>query len=119
MKNWLLLCVFTLGTAAVFAQQNGNKKLEKRGDFISATVYYENGSIHQKGFYNEAGLPQGTWTSYNMEGNKTVVAQYDNGIKVGTWFFYNEDVLKEVTYTDNKVSQIVTWKDSEKYLVSY
>ena len=116
MKKFLFTSVLLFSAMIIFAQNT--KDLIKSGDFVKATMYYENGVKSQEGFYNKEGKLQGTWTSYNEQGNKTAVAQYNNGEKVGTWYFYEGEVLREVIYTNNKIAKVTTWKDSESQIVS-
>ena len=118
MKKIMLLLVFVFVSTLVDAQDTYKKELSKQGDLTAVAIYDDNGVLTQEGFYNEEGTLQGTWTSYDVEGNKTAVAHYDNNKKVGTWYFYANDELKEVTYTDNKIAKVVTWKDNEQQIVS-
>lgn len=85
---------------------------------IEATLYHENGEIAQKGFYTEDNKLQGEWISYDVKGNQTAVAQYDNGSKVGTWTFYQGNTQKEVTYTDSRISKVNTWERTDTKVVS-
>ena len=110
--------VFVFATTALVAQNNYKKELSKQGNLTAVAIYDDNGFLTQEGFYNENGTLQGTWTSYDIDGNKTAVAHYNNGKKVGTWLFYVGDELNEVTYTDSKIAKVVTWKNQEQQLVS-
>lgn len=118
MKKIVLLLVFVFSTSLIVAQETTKKDLVKKGNLIATTIYHSNNVVAQQGFYNKLGKLQGTWISYDTNGNKTAVAQYDNGEKVGTWYFYNGDVLREVKYTENKIAQVTTWKESETQVVS-
>ncbi|MCR9183472.1 MAG: nicotinic acid mononucleotide adenyltransferase [Flavobacteriaceae bacterium] len=116
-KLILMIVVLVLGTQ-VYAQETQKRELVKNGDLIEATIFHDNGLISQEGQYNLDGTLQGTWISYDVNGNKTAVAKYNNGEKVGTWLFYEGDVLKEVKYSNSKVAQVTTWKEGETQIVS-
>jgi antitoxin component YwqK of YwqJK toxin-antitoxin module len=118
MKKIVLMVVVMVLSTQVYAQADSQRELVKKGDVIEAKIFHENGVISQEGQYTLDGKLQGTWISYDLNGNKTAVAKYDKGEKVGTWFFYKGDVLKEVKYTDSKVAQVTTWKEGETQIVS-
>jgi len=118
MKKILILLVALICAAGLFAQETQKRELVKKGDVIEAKIFHNNGIVSQEGQYNLDGTLQGTWISYDVNGNKTAVAKYNNGEKVGTWFFYEGDVLKEVRYTNSKVAQVTTWKEGETQIVS-
>ncbi|MAZ73554.1 MAG: nicotinic acid mononucleotide adenyltransferase [Flavobacteriaceae bacterium] len=86
---------------------------------IEATLYHENGAIAQTGFYTQENKLQGEWVSYDANGKKTAVAQYNNGNKVGTWKFYQGDTMKEVTYANSKIAKVNTWEAKDTRVVSY
>ena len=85
---------------------------------LKPTLYHENGAVAQTGFYTEDNKLQGEWISYDVKGNKTAVAQYDNGNKVGTWIFYQGNNKKEVTYTDSRISKVNTWEKTGTQVVT-
>ena len=87
MKKIVLLLVFVFSTSLFVAQETTKKELVKKGDLVAATLYHSNNAIAQEGFYNKLGKLQGTWTSYDADGNKTAIAQYDNGKKSGYLVF--------------------------------
>lgn len=99
-----------LAVAVTFAQEI-KPKFEKQGNQTEATFYHDNGEISQKGMFNKANKLQGTWTSYDNQGNKVTVGNYDNGVKVGKWFFWNANSLKEVDYSNNAVASINEWQN--------
>ncbi|MBT8181324.1 MAG: nicotinic acid mononucleotide adenyltransferase [Eudoraea sp.] len=123
MKRIIALLVIVIAANTTFAQEC--KKTCKKDAYvladglIEATLYHENGTIAQTGFYNEDNKLQGEWTSYDPNGNKTAVAQYDNGRKVGTWKFYQGETMKEVTYSDSGIAEVKTWSIKESRVVSY
>jgi antitoxin component YwqK of YwqJK toxin-antitoxin module len=118
MKNFVLMLVFVVLGTHVIAQDTANREIVKKGDVYEVTIFHEDGTISQMGQYNSEGIVHGVWTSFDLNGNKTAVAQYHNGEKTGTWYFYEGDVLKEVKYTQNRVAQVTTWKEGETKVVS-
>lgn len=125
MKNFLSLLVVCLVANVAVAQcsktcsKDAKDKYVLVDGLIEATLYHENGTISQKGFYTKENKLQGEWISYDAQGNKTAVAQYDNGNKVGTWKFYQGETLKEVTYTNSKIAKVSTWEAKDTRVVSY
>src|SRR5690606_24452584 len=103
MRKLVLVLVFVFASNMVIAQEANRKELVKKGNLVEAVVYHENDIVAQQGFYNLEGKLQGTWTSYDTNGNKTAVAQYRNGKKTGTWYFYTGDELQEVSYQNNQI----------------
>lgn len=118
MKTIFILLVALLCTAALFAQEKGKNSYVKEGNLIKATLFHDNGEISQKGYYTEDGKLHGTWISYDANGSKTAVAQYENGSKTGKWFFWNGDMLREVDYSDSKITNVSTWKIAGERVVS-
>lgn len=113
----LLLIALILTAGFTFAQENTKPKFEKQGDRTEATFYHDNGEIEQQGFFNANNKLEGVWTSFDRNGNKTVVGNYKNGVKVGKWFFWNDKSLKEVDYTNNAVASVSEWKSESKIAV--
>lgn len=126
MKRLILLLVIVFASNVAVAQdcKTTCKKTCKKNSYelsdglIKATLYHDNGEIAQTGYYTKENKLQGEWISYDMSGNKTAVAQYDNGKKVGTWLFYQGSIMKEVTYADSRISEVKTWKYEDSRLVS-
>src|SRR5690554_2833102 len=117
MKKWVLIIAAGIFFTAAYGQEQQERELVLEGQLISAILYHDNGEISQKGFYNLDGKPHGKWTAYNVLGDLTSVAEYNEGQKTGIWYIYNEDFLKEITYSDNKIVQVVTWKENERWAV--
>ncbi|MEX2350174.1 MAG: nicotinic acid mononucleotide adenyltransferase [Flavobacteriaceae bacterium] len=117
-KLILILAVAAIGLQG-FAQETTKKQLVKNGDLIEAKMFHENGIVSQEGQYTLDGKLQGTWISYDVNGNKTAVAKYNKGEKVGTWYFYEGDVLHEVNYNNSKIAKVTTWKDSEQVVSNF
>jgi len=109
-KNMFILfaCLFSMVS---LAQKERVLKLNKETNLIEVTYYHDNGVVSQTGAYTLDGKLQGEWLSYDTEGNKTVLANYDNGKKVGKWFYWTKETVKEVDYSKNVIANL---KESEK-----
>jgi len=109
-KNMFILfaCLFSMVS---LAQKERVLKLNKETNLIEVTYYHDNGVVSQTGAYTLDGKLQGEWLSYDTEGNKTVLANYDNGKKVGKWFYWTKETVKEVDYSKNAIANL---KESEK-----
>ena len=83
---------------------------EKSGDEVKVTYFYNNGSVKQQGFFKNKKLT-GTWTSFDVNGNKTAIAHYKAGKKVGKWFLWQGDLLREINYENNVVASVQNWKE--------
>lgn len=116
MKKIVMFLVFLVSVVS-FAQEQTITKFEKVGNEIEVTYYHENGVVMQHGFFNENGKLQGTWTSYNLEGDKLAIGNYDNGQKVGKWFFWSDDTLKEVDFIESKIANVNEWKSSSNLAI--
>lgn len=117
MKNIISLIAFFLMVSLASAQNEKKNIFYLDGDVIEATLYHDNGMVAQTGFYTPDNKLTGEWVSYDINGNKTAVAQYNNGEKVGTWYFFTNNNIKEVSYMDARVAKIVTWKSSDTQVV--
>ena len=124
MKNILSLLVVCLVANVAVAQcsKTCNKDVKDKfvlvDGLIEATLYHDNGAVAQKGFYTKENKLQGEWISYDTQGNKTAVAQYNNGTKVGTWKFYQGETMKEVTYANSTIAKVSTWESKDTRLVT-
>lgn len=123
MKKLLLLLALVLFANIGFAQSckktcDMKNSYVQNGDLIEATLYHDNGKVAQTGFYTLENKLEGEWISYDAKGNKTAVAYYDSGQKVGKWVFYNGDEMKEVVYSNSKIAEVKTWKNTETRVVS-
>ena len=103
----LMIMGMMLVSGAIFSQ--AAPKLEAYGQLVKATYYYEDGKVRQEGFFKEGKL-EGQWVSYDADGNKIAMAEYSNGQKTGKWVFINNEMLSEVNYADNKITNIKNWK---------
>ncbi|MDT0648576.1 toxin-antitoxin system YwqK family antitoxin [Autumnicola edwardsiae] len=114
IKQMMLIGALAI-SGAVMAQEK-EPVFEKQGELIKGTFYYEDGNIRQEGTYKDGKL-HGEWVSYNKEGEKTAIGQYETGQKAGKWFFWTDDNLTEVDYEDSKIASVNSWKN-ESGLVS-
>ena len=118
MKKIVLMLAVVFIAATTFAQEAPKNIYKLNKDLIEATLFHDNGEIAQTGFYTKDGKLHGEWISYNVDGEKTAIAQYNKGQRVGTWMFYQGETLKEVTYTNNAISQVNTWTMKDTRVVT-
>ncbi|MBT8319069.1 MAG: nicotinic acid mononucleotide adenyltransferase [Gramella sp.] len=111
LKNIFFGALFLVGGSAMAQDNTPDPTFEKEGDLIKGTFYYEDGSIRQEGTYKDGKL-HGEWVSYNQNGEKTAIAQYDKGKKDGKWFFWSEDKLTEVDYQNSVIANVNSWKSA-------
>lgn len=107
MKKYIMITAVLI-SGMIFAQ-NKEPKLEAVGNMVKVTYLHENGQVQQQGFYKNGKL-EGQWVSFDAQGNKLSVAEYNKGQKVGKWFYWNNSVLSEVDYSDNRVASVKNWK---------
>lgn len=112
MKNAILLFAFLI-TVVSFGQEKRDLKLNDDTNLIDVTYYHDNGVVSQTGAYTLDGKLQGEWLSFDTEGKKLVLANYDNGKKVGKWFYWNDKTLKEIDYTSNVIASITEWTNDK------
>ncbi|MDI1254974.1 MAG: membrane-binding protein [Flavobacterium sp.] len=108
MKKYLLIVAILI--SGIISAQNIAPKHEVVGNLIKSTYYYENGKVSQEGFFKKGKL-HGTWVSFDENGTKNAIAEYNNGKKTGKWFFWNNNNLTEVDYSENRVASVKTWKE--------
>jgi antitoxin component YwqK of YwqJK toxin-antitoxin module len=108
MKKIISLLLLVLISTAAVSQNTKNNSFILEGDVIQATLYNQDGTLAQTGYYTKDNKLTGKWISYDLQGNKTAVATYKNGEKVGTWVFYQGDVLQEVSYVDSRIANVTT-----------
>lgn len=99
---FLLVCISTFGQE----QKTDYKKINN--DLVKATYYFaDNASIiEREGFFNKEGKLQGLWVTYNLEGDKTAIANYNNGEKEGVWQYLSKEKISFVTYKNNKIINV-------------
>jgi len=129
MKKLILTLVVIFSVNTMFSQEcakicdmaktckKANKYIMSNG-LIEATLYHDNGTIAQTGFYTKENKLQGEWVSYDKNGNKTATGQYNDGKKVGTWIFFQGNTQKEVVYDDSKIAQVKTWEVTNTRVVA-
>ncbi|WP_374959443.1 toxin-antitoxin system YwqK family antitoxin [Gilvibacter sp.] len=118
MKHLICSLLLVVVGFTANAQQKRDLVLNDKTELIDAVIYHDNGQVAQKGSYTQDGKLHGTWISYNAAGEKTAVAEYSNGLKTGVWLFYQGDTLKEVTYSNNAITQVNTWAMQDTRVVS-
>jgi len=105
MKN-LFSIIVALFVLTGFAQKQ-RIDYEKVNKKVKATYYYQdNASIEKVGFFDAKGNLDSTWTSYDRDGNITIIANYKKGKKDGVWKYYKPTVINIVTYENNKITSI-------------
>lgn len=118
MKNIFTILALALFTSVAVAQDVNKNTYLMAGDIIEATLYHQNGEVAQTGYYTKDNKLTGEWVSYDPNGNKTAVAEYNNGEKVGNWIFYDGDIKREVSYNESRIAKVTTWKVAETFVVS-
>jgi antitoxin component YwqK of YwqJK toxin-antitoxin module len=106
MKTLLLTLTLLFSSIFSFAQDSNLRKTEIKGDLLEVTLYYENGTIMQHGFYTEDGKLHASWESYYIDGTRKCVATYNYGVKVGIWTYWNNDKITKVEYDNNKIISV-------------
>lgn len=100
-----------MSVAFTYAQDKKQTKLEKKGDTTEVTYYHENGNVQQIGCFDAQGKLHGEWISFDINGEKVAIGNYENGKKVGKWFFWNNNSLNEVDYIDSKIVNVSQWNN--------
>lgn len=95
----MLFCI------TAFSQEQKIVYQKMDNDLVKATYYFADNSdiIEREGYFNKEGKLHDTWISYDLEGHKTAMANYNNGNKVGVWVYYKNDRISLVTYKNNKL----------------
>jgi hypothetical protein len=114
MKKTLFILIVLFCTSFIYSQTNKLQKTEIKGDLTEVTLYYENGSIMQHGFYTKEGELHASWESYNMDGSRKCIATYNYGVKVGVWTYYKDNKMTKITYDNNKIIEIKEVNKEEK-----
>lgn len=106
MKNLLLVFTLLFFCSFTSAQEIKLPKTETKGDLQEVTLYYQDGSIMQHGFYTKDGKLHASWESYNLDGTPKCYATYNYGVKVGVWTYWNENKITKIEYDNNKIVKI-------------
>lgn len=98
----MLFCI------TAFSQEQKIEYKKVDDGLVKATYYFadNNTIIEREGFFNKEEKLQGMWVSYDLQGNKTSIAFYNNGKKDGVWTYFKEDKISIVTYKDNKITNV-------------
>lgn len=104
----LITLVAMLFCITAFSQEQKVTYQKMENDLVKATYYFaDNGAIvEREGYFNKEGKLHDTWISYDLQGNKTAIATYNNGIKEGVWTYLKTDKITVVTYNENKITNI-------------
>lgn len=116
MKKIVIVLVM-LCVGFTFAQEKIQPKLEKKGDITMVTYFHDNGEVEQSGTFNADGKLHGEWTSFDTNGKKVAVGNYEKGKKVGKWFFWTDNSLKEVDYIDSRIVNVNEWNNKTKLAI--
>lgn len=114
-KIFILLVMLAIGFS--YAQEKNIPKVEKDGDLTIVTYFHDNGEVQQTGAFDINGKLHGEWKSFDNNGNKVAIGNYDSGKKVGKWFFWEGDSLKEVDYIDSKIVSVNQWNNKTKVAI--
>ncbi|VXB33976.1 Membrane-binding protein [Flavobacterium sp. 9AF] len=106
MKKIVIAAVL-LASGMMFAQEI-QPKYEVVGNMVKATYFYENGQIKQEGSYLDGKL-HGKWISYNLDGSKQAMGEYEKGQKTGKWFFWSDKALNEVDFANSRIAEVKKW----------
>lgn len=104
----IILAVFAFVISSTISAQDVKPVFVQDGELIKGTFYYEDGSISQEGTYKDGKL-HGEWISYDQNGKKIAMANYEEGEKTGKWFFWSAEKLTEVDYNDNRIAEVKTY----------
>ncbi|MFK5959679.1 MAG: membrane-binding protein [Lutibacter sp.] len=98
----MLFCI------TVFSQEQKVDYKKVDDNMVRATYYFvdNNSVVEREGFFNKEGKLHGSWINYDMEGNKTVIANYKDGKKDGVWTYFKNDKINIVTYKENKIINV-------------
>lgn len=107
MRKYMIIGAVLI--SGMFFAQTIEPKLEAVNQKVKATYYFENGAVQQEGFFKDGKL-DGQWISYDVNGNKKSIGEYNKGVKCGKWFFWNEATLTEVEFSKSKIESIQNWK---------
>lgn len=115
MKKILLIAFLFMFTFS-FAQKN-KPAFEKVGDKVKVTYFYEDGTIHKTGFFKDQKVT-GKWTQFDRKGNTVKIAYYNQGKKTGNWLQWKDGKFRQISYDNNKIVAVGTWKDTNTRVAS-
>ncbi|HCE56045.1 MAG TPA: membrane-binding protein [Lutibacter sp.] len=104
----LINIVVMLFCITAFSQEQKVTYQKMVNDLVKATYYFADNSdvVEREGYFNKEGKLHDTWISYDLQGNKTAIATYNNGVKEGVWTYIKTDKITVVTYNKNKIIHI-------------
>lgn len=102
----MIIAIALFATISFAQKKERTLKVNKETNLIEVVYYHDNGEVSQTGTYTMDGKLQGQWVSYNEEGKKTVLANYENGKKEGKWIYWFDGTIKEVDYDNNKIASV-------------
>lgn len=112
MKNLILTFVVCFLSWGAFATPGGATTLKSVTDMgkglQKVTWYYENGVVAEEGFYLN-GKKHGTWTSFDENGKKAVVANWASDKKDGNFY---------IMHSNGKVKYHIVYSNSKKVVAS-
>ena len=110
----LILSLFV----GLFTYAQNDVKIVKQGNMYKVTYFHENGEVAQTGFIDANKKMQGTWTAYDLKGEKKSTGEYKDGKKTGTWYFgKNTNLVTQVDYgTDYRVASVYKLKSDKSQL---
>jgi antitoxin component YwqK of YwqJK toxin-antitoxin module len=107
MKKYMIIGAVLI--SGMFFAQTIEPKLEAMNQKVKVTYYFEDGTVQQEGFF-ENGKLDGQWVSFDSNGNKKSIGEYNKGVKCGKWLFWNDATLTEVEFSKSKIESIQNWK---------
>jgi len=108
----ILTAIAMVFSVVMFAQGvEKQPKLEVENGMVKATYYHDNGQVAQTGYYLDGKL-HGEWKSFDTQGNKVAIANYEMGKKNGNWFFWNGETLQEVKYENSTIASVKIWNQT-------
>jgi len=117
MKNVTLTFIVCFLGWGAFAMPGGATTLKNVTDLgkglQKVTWQNENGAVVEEGFYLN-GKKHGTWTSFDENGNKSVVANWASDKKDGSFYIMhsNGKVKYQIVYSDNKKVMANEWDEN-------
>ncbi|WP_456461192.1 toxin-antitoxin system YwqK family antitoxin [Lutibacter sp.] len=105
MMKAIISIVILLFSITAFSQEQRVEYEKISNNLVKATYYFVDNSdiIQREGFFNSHNQLQDMWVSYDINGNKKIIAYYDKNKKVGVWTYFSKDKINFVTYKENKL----------------
>ena len=104
----LITLVAMLFCITAFSQEQKITYQKMKNDLVKATYYFADNSaiVEREGYFNKEGKLHDTWISYDLQGNKTAIATYNNGVKEGVWTYIKTVKITVVTYNENRIINV-------------